>query len=132
MFRGGEHYTHLVSTFPLKNKVANIEGLIDFPEQEDCIIEDDVWIGNGAIIRQGVRVGSGAVIASGAVVTRDVKPYSIVAGVPARVIRSRFEEKEVQKLLSIKWWDWDIDRIRNAVLNNEFDDIKSFTRRYEE
>lgn len=69
-------------------------------------IGNDVWIGNGAIIINGVSVGDGAVIGAGAVVTKDVAPYSVVAGVPAKQIKQRFDDKTVIQLLEIKWWNW--------------------------
>lgn len=129
-FGSGEHFTNFVSTFPLKNKVVKIPGLVDFPEQKDCIIGNDVWIGNNAIIKQGVTIGSGAIIASGAIVTKDVEPYSIVAGIPAKTIKYRFNDDVIYKLLSIKWWDWDISKIDKVVKNNEFQDVEQFVHRY--
>jgi acetyltransferase-like isoleucine patch superfamily enzyme len=71
------------------------------------IIGNDVWIGYGASIIEGVSIGDGAIIAAGAVVTKDVKPYSIVAGVPAKIIKYRFSEVEIAELLKLKWWDKD-------------------------
>lgn len=125
----GEHYTNKVSTYPLKNKIGHLPGLIDFPEQKDCIIGNDVWIGNNVSIKQGITIGDGAIIANGAVVTHDVEPYTIVGGVPAKVIRMRFDKEIIEELLKIKWWNWDIDKIKQAVLNNEFDNIKEFVNK---
>ncbi len=126
----GEHFTDLVSTFPLKNKVAKIPGLVDFPKQIDCIIENDVWIGNNAIVKQGVTIGSGAIIASGAIVTKDVEPYSVVAGIPAKTIKHKFSDEITKKLLSIQWWDWDISKIEEVAKNNGFDDVEKFVNLY--
>ena len=75
------------------------------------IIDDDVWIGYRSTILSGVHVSKGAVIAAGAVVTHDVPPYAIVAGVPARVIGYRFSEEMIAKLLELKWWDWPEEKI---------------------
>ena len=78
-------------------------------------IENDVWIGSGAQILSGVRVSNGAVIAAGAIVTKDVPPYAIVAGNPAKVIKYRFDEEKIQFLLELKWWDWSIEKIKKNI-----------------
>lgn len=126
----GEHFIDKVTTFPIKNKIGGISGYIDFPEQKDSIIGNDVWIGNNVCIKQGVNIGHGAIIASGAVVTKDVEPYTIVGGVPAKLIRKRFNDYTIKGLLEIKWWDWDIKKIRQASINNEFDNIEVFVQKY--
>lgn len=77
------------------------------PEQRPVVIENDVWVGANVLIRCGVTIGDGAVCAAGAVVTRDVAPYSIVGGVPARPIRNRFEDDTVERLLALRWWQYD-------------------------
>ncbi len=76
------------------------------------VIGHDVWIGSNACIMQGVRIGTGAVIAAGAIVTKDVAPYSIVAGVPAKPVRKRFDEETIAYLLEWKWWDLPLDQLR--------------------
>lgn len=77
-----------------------------YAEDKDAVvIGNDVWIGDGALIFAGVHVGDGAIVASGAVVTKDVAPYSVVGGVPARVIKYRFSDEEIEMLLRFKWWD---------------------------
>lgn len=73
----------------------------------DIVIGNDVWIGHGVTILGGVTIGDGAVIATGAVVTKDVEPYSIVGGVPARFIKYRFSEKHIEKLMKIGWWNYE-------------------------
>lgn len=85
-------------------------------------IGHDVWIGHGAIVRPEVTVGDGAVIGAGAVVTRDVAPYTIVAGVPARPIRRRFSPEVAEQLRALAWWDWDHARLRAAL-----EDFRSLT-----
>jgi virginiamycin A acetyltransferase len=87
-------------------------GFTDLP---DTVIGHDVWIGHGALILPGVTVGSGAIIGAGSVVTRNVSPCSIVGGNPARLIRSRFAPAIVDRLLSLAWWEWPLERIREAV-----------------
>jgi virginiamycin A acetyltransferase len=81
----------------------------------DTVVGNDVWIGHGALILPGVRIGSGAIIGAGSVVVRDVAPYTIVAGNPARPIRARFPAETIERMLAIAWWDWPLDRIRVAV-----------------
>jgi len=85
----------------------------DVPSEGGAItVGPDVWVASHAVVMAGVSVGAGAVIAAGAVVTRDVPPYAIVAGVPARVVRYRFEPHVVEWLLRLRWWDWADERIR--------------------
>lgn len=79
------------------------------------VIGNDVWIGANVIILPGINIGDGAVIAAGAVVTKDVEPYAIVGGVPAKLIKRRFDEKIISKLLKIKWWNWTHDQIENNI-----------------
>lgn len=80
-----------------------------------CEIGNDVWIASSATVISGVKVGDGAVVAAGAVVVRDVPPYAIVAGVPAKVIKYRFDSDVVDRLLELSWWDWDLKRIQAAA-----------------
>ena len=84
-------------------------------ETEPIRIGNDVWIGANVSVLPGVSVGDGAVIGAGAVVTKDVEPYTIVAGNPAKLIKCRFDDKQIQKLLSIKWWDWPVNEIKNNI-----------------
>ena len=81
----------------------------------DCVIESDVWIGVDAVILRGVKVGVGAVIAANAVVTKDVQPYAIVAGVPARLIRYRFPENYQKHILASKWWQSDLEGAKALI-----------------
>ena len=81
----------------------------------DIVIGNDVWIGYKATIMAGIHIGDGAIIAAHAVVTKDVPPYTIVGGIPAREIRKRFDAEVVQQLLKLKWWDWSADKIRQYL-----------------
>lgn len=81
----------------------------------DIVIGNDVWIGYEAVILSGVQIGDGAVIGARAVVTKDVPPYTIVGGVPARTIRTRFDDATIRKLLEIKWWDWPRSKIQRSI-----------------
>lgn len=82
---------------------------------KEIIIKNDVWIGTNTLIMPGVTIGNGAIIAGGAVVTKDVPDYAIVGGVPAKVIKYRFTKEEIKKLLTIKWWEWPIEKIKANV-----------------
>ena len=81
----------------------------------DIVIGNDVWIGYEAVILAGVTIGDGAVIGSRAVVTKDVPPYTIVGGVPAKTIRRRFDKDTVEELLRLRWWDWPEEMIRENI-----------------
>ena len=84
------------------------------------IIGSDVWIGRGATILGGVKIGSGAIIGANSTVSKDVPPYAVVAGNPARIVKYRFDEETVKKFMAIKWWNWDIEKIlENAPLMSE-------------
>lgn len=93
----------------------------------DIVIGNDVWIGYDAIITAGVHIGDGAIIGTRAVVTKDVLPYTIVGGVPAKEIRKRFDEETISKLLKLKWWDWPIDKIRESIPDIVNGDIEKLT-----
>lgn len=91
-------------------------------------IGNDVWIGEGVTFKGGVCIGDGAVIGMNATVTKDVPPYAIVGGVPARIIKYRMNEEQIKKMLEIKWWDWSPDLIKQR--REEFSDIQKFILRY--
>ena len=95
-----------------------------------CVIGHDVWIGHGAIVMPGVHIGTGAVIGSTAVVTKDVAPYSIVVGVPARPIKKRFSDEVIAALLKIAWWEW--DRATLQARFHELRDVPAFVAKYAE
>ncbi len=92
-----------------------MDKLMNLPSRGDTIIGNDVWIGYEAVIMPGVKIGDGAVIAAKSVVTKDVPPYTVVGGNPARPIKQRFSDTEVAQLLEISWWDWDIEKITRNI-----------------
>ena len=113
----GRHPVNRISTHPSFYSLQNPTGVVfsvdsQIVERERVVIGNDVWIGSNALILDGVSVGHGAVVAAGAVVVRDVLPYEIVGGVPARVIRLRFEPEQVTQLLESRWWDEDFSTFR--------------------
>lgn len=91
----------------------------------------DCWIGHGAIIKPEVTLGVGAIVASGAVVTKDVAPYMIVAGVPAQPLRARFPARIADRLLALAWWDWDHARLRAALMDFRSLKAEAFLEKYE-
>ena len=115
----GTHPTHLVSTSPVFYSSVEHCGISfseqnSVEEQSPIQIGHDVWIGAHAYLRNGVMVGSGTIIGAGAVVTKDVPPYAIVGGVPARVIRYRFNEQTIAALLRLEWWNWSREALKQA------------------
>jgi virginiamycin A acetyltransferase len=92
-----------------------MDKVMNLPSRGDTIVGNDVWIGYEAVIMPGVKIGNGAVIAAKSVVTKDVPPYTVVGGNPARLIKQRFSDAEVAQLLEIKWWDWDIEKITRNI-----------------
>ena len=112
---GANHADLGPSTYPFGVFGAGWADTMDLvmsaPSRGDTVVGHDVWLGYSALVLPGVRIGHGAVVAAASVVARDVPPYAIVAGNPARVIRSRFPEEDVARLLRAAWWDWPIDLV---------------------
>ena len=94
------------------------------------VIGHDVWIGHGATLLPGVKVGNGAVIGAGAVVSKDVEPYTIVGGVPAKLIRERFPKEVAARMDALSWWDWDHDRLRVALADFRELSAEDFVGKY--
>lgn len=118
IMNGGNHLTGTISAYPFAvfgNGWENAMAGKSYPSKGDTVIENDVWIGHKAVIMPGVKIGSGSIIGSFSVVTKDVEPYSIVGGNPAREIRKRFSEEENQKLLKIEWWNWSPEKITQNI-----------------
>ena len=131
----GNHNYKNVSSFPFDSKVAvekifgDVEPLPNVRTNHfQVVVGHDVWIAQGATILGGVKIASGAVIGAGAVVAKDVPPYAIVVGNPARVIKYRFDEATIKKFLAVKWWNWPLDKIAdNLPLMN---DVEKFLAKH--
>ena len=128
IFAGGNHRIDWVSTYPLR-------AMFDLPgkyhdghpaSNGDVNIGSDVWIGYGATILSGVKIGHGAVIGARSLVSKDVPPYTIAAGNPAILIRERFNQTQIAKLLEIAWWDWSLEKILSFIDLLNMDNIDVF------
>ena len=119
IMNGANHKLDGISTYPFpifgQGWEAAMDKLMELPSRGDTIIGNDVWIGYEALIMPGVKIGDGAVIAARSVVVSDIPPYVVAGGNPARQIKQRFSDSEVAQLLSIQWWDWDIDKITRNI-----------------
>lgn len=123
------HFTYRASTyFPGE---ADDDAFFAWRRSHPVTIGHDVWIGHGAIVLPGRSIGTGAVVAAGAVVTKDVEPYTIVGGTPARMIRRRFPEDIAERLQRLAWWDWSHDQLRAALPDFRTLSIEAFLERYE-
>ena len=125
-----QHDYQMVSTFPWNNpynKVFDYQGKNKTKNQ--ILIGHDVWIGRGAVLQGGIKIGNGAVIASNAVVTKDVEPYAIVGGNPARLIKYRFSSTIIERLNQIKWWYWQDEKILKEK-DKITGDIDAFVRAF--
>lgn len=109
IMNGGNHPTNWLTTYPFPIFGQGWETAMPatWPSRGDTIVGNDVWIGYGAIVMPGIRIGDGAIIATATVVTRDVPAYAIVGGNPGAILRYRFDEATIARLLSIRWWNWD-------------------------
>jgi acetyltransferase-like isoleucine patch superfamily enzyme len=125
---GGEHSIEHVTTYPLRINFG-LEGAGEDgcpAPRGDIHVGSDAWTGYGTWIRGGVTIGDGAIVATGAVVIKDVPPYAIVGGTPAKLIRYRHTDEQREALLEIRWWDWPEDEIREAVPLLASQDIDAF------
>lgn len=126
------HPTDRLSTHPFTyfepGKLLENSPLYPFTYKKPVIVGNDVWIGKHATIMDGIKIGDGAIIGTNAVVTKDVPPYAIVVGVPARILRYRFDKKTIRDLLRLKWWDLD-DKI---IVTLPLSDVRACIKKLEE
>lgn len=131
IFNSANHTQKSLSTYPFpiffeewNLDKANVASAWD--NKGDIVIGNDVWIGYEAVILSGVHIGDGAIIGTRAVVTKDVPPYSVVGGIPAKEIKKRFDENTIMKLQKIQWWNWSYDKIQQNlpfIMNGEVDKL---------
>ena len=118
IMNGANHLSKSISSYPFaifgKAWSQAMEGK-EYPTKGDTQIGHDVWLGYRSTIMPGVTIGDGAIVASNSTVVKDVEPYTIVGGNPAKFIKKRFPEATIKKLLKLKWWDWDLEKITRNV-----------------
>lgn len=132
IMNAANHNLSAITTYPFtaimqEESGINKEHLAELPNKGDTIVGNDVWIGQNVTIMPGVHIGDGAVIGANSVVAKNVQPYTIVAGNPIKEIRKRFSNDEINILLEIEWWNWDIDKIINnldIILGNDVSKLK--------
>ncbi len=120
IMNGANHLTNALTTYPFTIFGNGWEKAMDgktYPQKGNITIGNDVWIGYNATIMAGVTIGDGAIIATNSTVIKDVEPYSIAGGNPATEIKKRFSDDKIKKLLDLKWWDWEIEKITKNIQN---------------
>jgi acetyltransferase-like isoleucine patch superfamily enzyme len=130
VYLGGNHRTDWVTTYPFGHIHTNIFNMFDgvghASTKGNIIIGNDVWIGSNVTIMSGVTIGDGVVIANNSHVVKNIEPYSLVGGNPAKLIKYRFTKEQIEKLLEIKWWYWDDEKINKftpLLCNNDIDEF---------
>jgi virginiamycin A acetyltransferase len=132
VMNGGNHPTSWLTTYPFPIFGHGWEAAMpaSWPNKGDTVVGNDVWFGHDALVMPGVTIGDGAIVATRAVVTRDVAPYAIVGGNPATVLRYRFDEATIARLLAVRWWEWDaatITRNVRAICSSEVAALETAT-----
>ncbi|MEA5016706.1 MAG: Vat family streptogramin A O-acetyltransferase [Candidatus Limiplasma sp.] len=134
IMNGANHRMNSVTTYPFNIMGHGWEkatpALEDLPFKGDTVVGNDVWIGQNVTVMPGVHIGDGAIIAAHCVVTKDVPPYHIVGGNPAKVIRKRFEDGLIRYLLELKWWDWPAPKIfenLDALCSGDLEKIREIS-----
>lgn len=135
----GSHNLNLLSTSPIFTEAINgtksqwLDHDVNAAEDKMAVLGNDVWVGSHVLINGGITVGHGAVIGAGAVVVKDVPPYAIVGGVPAKIIRYRFSPEVIERLLQLEWWSLDTDTLKQNIgffqkENISIDDVDEFVK----
>ncbi len=133
LFTSANHTMRSLSTYPFpiffEEWELDAKNICEaWDNKGDIVIGNDVWIGFEAVILSGVTIGDGAIIGTRAVVTKDVPPYTIVGGIPAKPIRKRFDDETIAQLEALNWWDWDEETIRNNISAIQSGDIAALER----
>ncbi|MET8740083.1 CatB-related O-acetyltransferase [Streptomyces sp. NPDC004728] len=132
IMNGANHRMDGPSTFPFPSMggswTEHFDLLTGLPGRGDTVVGNDVWFGYGSMVMPGVRIGHGAIIGAGSVVTSDVPDYGIAGGNPARLIRTRYDEETVARLLAVAWWDWPTDHLTRhirTIMSGSVDDLEA-------
>ena len=131
IMNGANHLTKSISSYPFAifgNDWKDAMKGKQYPNKGNTEIGNDVWIGYNSTIMPGIKIGDGAIIASNSTVTRNVEPYSIVGGNPAQEIKKRFTPEQIEKLLEIQWWNWDIEKITRNIQYLTDNEIEKLTK----
>jgi acetyltransferase-like isoleucine patch superfamily enzyme len=135
IYLGGNHNINWITTYPFGTVNSNVFDKFNVDchghpfTKGDVVISNDVWIGNNVTIMSGVTIGDGAVIANNSHVVKNVEPYSLVGGNPAKLVKYRFTPEQIEKLLEIKWWYWDDEKINECthlLCNSNIDEFIKF------
>lgn len=128
---GGNHRSDWVTTFPFNAIFEEFKQIEGHPSSNGNVtIGNDVWIALNTLILSGVSIGDGAIIAANSVVTKDVEPYAIVGGNPAKKIKDRFDAKTIENLLQIQWWNWELEKIKSTVPIMLSSDTQAFLNKH--
>lgn len=137
IFLGGNHRIDWITTYPFghihKNIFNKFNGVGHPRTKGNVVIGNDVWIGSNATIMSGIKIGDGSVIANNSHVVKDVEPYSLVGGNPAKHIRYRFTQEQIKDLLDIQWWNWEDEKINDftkILCNNNIDDFITLAKKF--
>jgi phosphonate metabolism protein (transferase hexapeptide repeat family) len=123
------HFTYRSASYELGDDDA---AFFDWRREHRVVLGHDVWIGHGAVVLPGVTIGTGAVLGAGAVASKDIPPFAIAVGVPAKIVRYRFAPEIVERLLRLAWWDWPHERLGAAIPDFRELSIETFLNKHEE